>query len=681
MVNPSSYFFLQVEKNDKNANFINKLEYYSNKNKKQIYIINKPLFDNKYSYDYEDAFVVLIPEYKILFCNFNIEKTNIFEDYVEDFIEDLASISDKFRYKEIIGRPRNWKEIIEKENISDSINDLNNFLNKIKISSPIEQRKCELLISLLTGSINDTEKVKLDIPDNLLDRVKQKILLFDGDQTRFIYNKLSKKKIIIQGLSGTGKTELLLHKLKDIYINNSDSKILFTCHNKILADNLRKRIPDFFNFMKVEEQIKWNQRLWCVNAWGLQKELNSGAYRYICYFYNIEFLSYSKFTDFDKACKIALQKISIIKETEEDFKYAFDFILIDESQDFPKSFFDLCELITKETVYIAGDIFQSIFDNLSKEVKPDFLLNNCYRTDPRTLMFGHTLGLGLFESPKLRWLTDKEWLACGYKYNKKDNFYYFKRNPIRRFEDTLKSHENSMEILEFNNNKEIISKIIEIILDLKDKNSTILPDDIAIIFIDNKTNTYNTIDLLEYEIQKTGTGYEINKAYESKEKIKGKIFVSNANNVKGLEFPFVICVTEKIISDYTYRNALYMIITRSFIKTFLLISSELNESEFINNLKDNLKIINNTNNLKILAPNEYEKKRLRETIINTTSESMISCIELIEICLEEEKVDNVNEKELLRNIVLSIVNSHVYNGNYNKETILKIIKQNKAIIN
>ncbi len=49
-----------------------------------------------------------------------------------------------------------------------------------------------------------------------------------------------------------------------------------------------------------------------------------------------------------------------------------------------------------------------MFDSkIVSEVNPDFLLNKCYRTDPKTLMFSHAIGMGLFEKPYLRWLTDQ----------------------------------------------------------------------------------------------------------------------------------------------------------------------------------------------------------------------------------------------------------------------------------
>lgn len=79
-----------------------------------------------------------------------------------------------------------------------------------------------------------------------MEKIKKKIILFDGDQTRFIYkDDLKDSPYYIQGLAGTGKTELLLHKLKDLYISDSSSKIVFTCYSTILADSMLKRVPAF----------------------------------------------------------------------------------------------------------------------------------------------------------------------------------------------------------------------------------------------------------------------------------------------------------------------------------------------------------------------------------------------------------------------------------------------------
>lgn len=619
----SSFFFLQADKNEQNAKVIDSLESFSALRKQQVYIVDSPLGDKKYTYNYSERLIILIPNHKIILMNLGVGDSSRFNDFVEDFIEDLGSISDKFRYKDFIGRTRQWRDsLISNFQYSNDQFDALTDLTPFQLVDSIDRKKCELLISLLTGSINDIEKVKADVPDNILDKIKQKIILFDGDQTRFIYQKPSKKRITIQGLSGTGKTELLLHKLKEIYLDSKDSKIIFTCHNKILADSLRHRIPEFFNFMKVEEQIKWNQRLWCVNAWGSQSNRDSGAYSYICDFYGLPFYRYSYTRNFDDVCKETLKNLS--SSHIEQFGFAFDFILIDESQDFPASFFELCEKVTRNTVYIAGDIFQSIFDsNIIAEIKPDHLLSKCYRTDPRTLMFAHAIGMGLFENPKLRWLDDKEWQACGYivEKNNKGMEYTLSREQLRRFEDLQNEDIVSTHIVKTSQERDEDAeiKIIQIISSIIDENPTVTPDDIGIIFIDNNKNTYLSADKLEQSIPKE-FGWKVNKAYESKENIKGEIFVSNRNNVKGLEFPFVICVTKTINNYRNYRNALYMMLTRSFIKTYLLTSQDTNKG-LIENLETGLSIINNNGCLKVTAPSKPEQELIK-TRFNYKEESM-----------------------------------------------------------
>lgn len=79
--------------------------------------------------------------------------------------------------------------------------------------------------------------------------------------------------------------------------------------------------------------------------------------------------------------------------------------------------------------------------------------------------------------------------------------------------------------------------------------------------MDSNKDTYLLADVLEQLLPRE-VNWIVNKAYESKRKEKGELFLSNKNNVKGLEFPFVICVTARIHNSYSYRNALYMTLTR-----------------------------------------------------------------------------------------------------------------------
>lgn len=621
---------------DNPSRFIEAIKEYSKIKKQHIFIIQSPLVDSeKYTYDYKEALILLSARSKVTFINLSNDNLELFESFCDDVIEDLGSISDKYKYKDKIGRPRTWNIIERIEDISLFIDNIDELFKKIRIEDAKEQRLSELLISLFTGSINDIDKIDgLNQPDNILDKVKKKILLFDSTQTNFLFSKKVKKILVIQGLSGTGKTELLLHKLKDIYTTNESSKICFTCHNKILANNLRKRIPSFFNFMKVEQQIEWNERLWCIHAWGSYNDINSGTYRYICDFYDIPFLNYSNAPSFSKACEIALEQIKNNHLNHE--KFAFDYMMIDESQDFDDGFFNLCERVTRKNLYIAGDIFQSIFGSqaisVSKEV--DYLLNQCYRTDPRTLMFSHGLGMGLFEEQKLQWPSDDQWQNYGYmveKEQKEDGkiLYTLSRNPIRRFEDIqINSTSVNIKNIATLSEKEVAKEIVDAILYLKEKNPTIKPGDIAIIFIEKNRNYNNRMSaIIRNELEIKSINWPINLAFET-QKNDDSLCITNHNNVKGLEFPFVICVSpHNLTKDLKVRNSLYMAMTRSFIQSTLFIN--VSNSRLFDEYVNCLRSINTNGKIHVVEPSDENKENIKQLNIEFDKNSATPIRELI----------------------------------------------------
>ena len=223
-------------------------------------------------------------------------------------------------------------------------------------------------------------------------------------------------------------------------------------------------------------------------------------------------------------------------------------MLIDESQDFGPRFIELCELVTENTIYVAGDIFQSIFSLDENRGEVDYLLNQCYRTDPKTLMFAHGLSMGLFEKNKLQWPTDRQWEAFGYvlKKEKNDRIYNLTRNPIRRFEDIQDAEQNSLYIKNSHDKsyEEVAEMIVDSILEIREKNPTVQPSDISVILMTNK-RSYNSrmSNRISSILISKNLDWDINNAFETKENIDNKLFLTNHNNVKGLEFPFVICVS------------------------------------------------------------------------------------------------------------------------------------------
>lgn len=665
-------FYTNLENRDGIELLFAELEEYAEKGINPVYIINRPLEEKNASYGYEKGVAVLIPRHKLMFINYGNSEEK-FEDFYEDFVEDLGQLSKKYDYMKILGRPRQWKsdftaiynyEEIKKLGISA-------VLKENELPTKEDMRKGEFLISLLTGSINDIERTGIAYPDTVLEKIRRKIILFDGDQTRFIFDEPNQDRIIIQGLAGTGKTELLLHKIKELYLNKQDLKIVFTCHNKILAENLKERIPEFFDFMKVDEQIKWNEKLWVMSSWGSKSDSNSGVYSYICSYYDIPFEKFSYSVTFDGVCRRALEKLNEIS----NFEACFDYVLIDESQDFSDEFFALCQKVTRNCLYIAGDIFQNVFEKESvSEVKPDFLLNKCYRTDPKTLMCAHAIGMGLFTndpSSYLRWLDDRAWEACGYEIKKSDGFYDLHRRPLRRFEDLGNTGIKNIEILAINR-KQYINQILSIIEELRRNNPTLRPDDIGIMFLENTNRNYQLANDLQVLIEET-FGWEVNIGYESKEKRKGSVFVSNRNNVKGLEFPFVICLMqEPLDKDLQNRNSIYMMLTRSFITSYFIIPDE--DRRVIEKIKQGVNFVNENGYLHVKEPDVRQRQLLNNAIINRSN------IYKSQHDIVEEIMDSLNIEKQYRNNLHNIIKTG-YKDELDRDRLYEIIRMNYSLMN
>lgn len=637
-----SLFYCDIPDENKHEalkSVIEQLRIYSQTQDKQVYILHRVLGVKKpYQYAINSVAYILIPKHPIVILNYGDVNADELEDYFYDFKEDLGHLSDKYNYDKLLGRARKWPD----EWIAYT--DISNFELRKYLEEEIESqhiRKVDLLISLLIGSINSVEKIGENEPITTLDKVKQKIVLFDGKQSSFIYQATDDKRVVIQGMAGTGKTELLLHKLKDIYANEDDTVIAFTCFNKVLANDMKNRIPKFFNFMKVAEQIDWENRLHVFSSWGSINQAESGMYSYICNKYKIPFSNYKENHNFDELCRRAIEALNEI----EDFKPCFDYIFIDESQDFGEGFFKLCEKIADKSVYIAGDIFQNICDSdINMDIKPNYLLNKCYRTDPKTLMFAHAVGMGLYEAPPLNWLEDSGWNSCGYLFKREHENFILSRSPLRRFEDLDETDTIQLSMCE---DEKYVDSILSIINNIKAKNLNVQPEDIGIVILGDYKKMCKISDMLAHMLSGIYK-WESSKGYETKIKKSNKVYISNINNVKGLEFPFVICVVLNTISDnIKYRNSIYMALTRSFLTSYFVINSR--NTNFAEIYQDAISKINTEGVMKLIEPTVEEKSEMVNKIKITLSEQKRQLNEILDDLFKKEYF-NLSQKD--KNYVL-----------------------------
>ena len=106
------YFYSHIAENDLNRDFIVALRNYAEEVKEQIYLLQHPLTDSKYSYEVHDVGIVLMRKHKIAFVSFKKDNRDQFEDYKTDVLEDINSLSDTYGYRNLVGRVRKWENEI-----------------------------------------------------------------------------------------------------------------------------------------------------------------------------------------------------------------------------------------------------------------------------------------------------------------------------------------------------------------------------------------------------------------------------------------------------------------------------------------------------------------------------------------------------------------------------------------
>ena len=380
--------------------------------------------------------------------------------------------------------------------------------------------------------------------------------------------------------------------------------------------------------MKVSEQIEWNSRLHVFSSWGLKNQPETGMISFICNKYGTTFKAYREIKVFEKLCK----EIRLELEKQTSFKPCFDYVFVDESQDFGEEFLLLCEKVARRNIYIAGDIFQNIFDSpgSSKDIPIDYLLNKCYRTDPKTLMFAHAVGMGLYETPKINWLTDEDWIKCGYTFERENNIIKLSRKPLRRFEDL--DVKDTIQLISSSEEK-MVDSVINQIKTIRLENKNVKAEDIAIIILDSNYNSMcNYANSISFRLE-SEFGWDSTRGDIVKKTEKDSVYISNINNVKGLEFPFLICLLPTKISNNIHsRNSIYTSLTRSFLTSYFIINEK--NKEFLSIYKEALRQINN-GIMEITEPSKTEKEEIITNLQEAIQRDRMTIEEITEIIASE----------------------------------------------
>ena len=462
--------------------------------------------------------------------------------------------------------------------------------NKMEFSFPnssLSDNDYCLLVSIIQNAniINKSTSSFVDEPaKNMREAIvlnEQKISQFDREQLRASWT-ITEKSERIRGLAGSGKTVLLAMKAARLHYKYPNKKIAFVFYTKSLYNQATSLIRKYFNLI-AENEPNWDN-LKVLHSWG-GATTGEGFYSYICKEIGMMPLRYSPATSFRDVCNDLLSNKNLYG--------IFDYVLVDEAQDFPLEFFLLVEKVLKEPkkVVIAYDELQTTNDisipdfttlfgvsegkpNIELDPQHDYLLRKSYRNTLEVLVTAFSFGFGFYGNLTQIIQDYVTWNALGFDVDgelKEGNEITVTR-PRENSPNSVLSFfvsEKPVQDYIFSNISETISAVIDKIEYLI-KEQNILPEDILVIDIKmNKEKTLSAIQagLYAKEINSHIPGV----VTDARDFFKtGHVTLSTPRNAKGNEVPVVLLIgceniyeKKNITEQRQARNFMFISMTRS----------------------------------------------------------------------------------------------------------------------
>lgn len=253
---------------------------------------------------------------------------------------------------------------------------------------------------------------------SLVAALEAEIRSFDQDQKNG-YLTLLEGPQRIRGLAGSGKTVVLAMKAALTHLRDPEAKILFTFYTRSLYQHVRRLITRFYRQYD-DRDPNWDN-IKILHAWG--GYTRAGVYFQACLDHGVKPLRYTDVNNhahpFDAACTDLLSRAEI--------RPTYDFVFVDEGQDFPTSFLKLCLALARNQKFVyAYDELQTIFqaDTPSAEqifgagasFDEDVVLHKCYRNPLEVLVCAHSLGFGIYGDRMRQTLENADhWEDLGYE--------------------------------------------------------------------------------------------------------------------------------------------------------------------------------------------------------------------------------------------------------------------------
>lgn len=554
--------------------------------------------------------LLVIENYGIFAFWDNEERQKLEERFL---INSITKFNDLYREKDRYVKYINTNDIelfIEKN--LNFINDFSNELFKKFISS---------IQGIYGMRISDERPIKNS--KSLGSDIKKRneaLKILDKEQYKMIHSDIE-SHIRIRGLAGSGKTIIMTQKMAQLHFYNPDKVIVYTYMTKSLGEFIRKLFEAAYHELTNESPNYENVKI--MHAWGSYNTI--GLYREICLANNImpqPLKTNGFYNSFDSICLTAKNGIK---------NQLYDYIFIDEAQDFPFNFFQLAKASLKNAgkfIY-AYDEMQILNKNsvpsksriFGRMRVEDINLEKSYRTPLEILVGAHAIGLGInniSDDGKVRLSNfvedDSVWETVGYsvKPNKPKGNQQVTMTRLYR-NDEKSSDKNGLEIVKFYGTDSFDDQIkitMEEISKLMEEEE-VIPEDILIIDLDSPNYKVNFQKFRMFLWKKYNNKFSVNLVDEDSNltfRIKGSMPYTSINRSKGNEAAIVYLLNgdANSSSESYWRRKIFTAMTRS--KHLVRI---LGSKKEIIKLEDEYKKIKNDDFiLSFLYPTKEEKKNI-----------------------------------------------------------------------
>lgn len=418
-------------------------------------------------------------------------------------------------------------------------------------------------------------------------QAEQEIMLFDRKQ-KSAYLTPIQGVSRIRGLAGSGKTVILCMKAALLHLSEPNARILYTFYTKSLYQHVRRLITRFYRQYN-DQDPDWD-KIQVRHAWGSSSM--EGVYSQACDYHHIYKIPFGEARlrnmadPFDVVCRDFMSKV---REPEK----LYDYILIDEGQDFPTSFIQMClGLVKEEKILFAYDDLQTIFQNHAPTAAEifgnnedgtpkvnfaeDLVLPKCYRNPREILVVAHALGFGIYSSAISQMIESEDyWNDIGYRVESGKLIAGKEVSILRPEENSLKSisdHYKKELIVRYKDNVDFREEVIETCRFINDDiiNQKLHPEDIMVLSADDK-NATKYLNSIDYYLAQE-FGIKSNNVHADKFSVgnfqeKGRVTLSTIHKAKGNEaYAVYIVGIDALVpakKNYRARNLLFTAMTRA----------------------------------------------------------------------------------------------------------------------